>query len=151
MFPDSATPGPLEAVLAIRQRLGALNAARTKASQTPLRHALCLHYGRVLYGNIGSTDRLDFTIIGEAVNLTARGVEADKAIGSDYLFTRTFVDRFGVANLHIRRPSHAEEYSRAGRDVCARRPGAQRTGVIGFPLANRTRSEHPLYTVELSF
>ena len=122
VFPDSATPGPLEAVLAIRQRLGALNAARTEASQTPLRHALCLHYGRVLYGNIGSTDRLDFTIIGEAVNLTARGVEAAKAIGSDYLFTRTFVDRFGVANLtsagrHMLRniPEPVEMFALAGR------------------------------------
>ena len=126
MFPDSATPVPLEAVLAIRHRLGALNAARTKASQTPLRHALCLHYGRVLYGNIGSTDRLDFTIIGEAVNLTARGVEADKAIGSDYLFTRTFVDRFGVANL-----------TSAGRHTLRNIPEP----VEMFALADRAPSE----------
>ena len=126
VFPDSATPGPLEAVLAIRQRLGALNAARTEASQTPLRHALCLHYGRVLYGNIGSTDRLDFTIIGEAVNLTARGVEVAKAIGSDYLFTRTFVDRFGVANL-----------TSAGRHMLRNIPEP----VEMFALADRAPSE----------
>ena len=126
VFPDSATPGPLEAVLAIRHRLGALNAARTEASQTPLRHALCLHYGRVLYGNIGSTDRLDFTIIGEAVNLTARGVEVAKAIGSDYLFTRTFVVRFGVANL-----------TSAGRHILRNIPEP----VEMFALADRAPSE----------
>src|SRR3546814_19507490 len=65
----------------------------------PLRHALCLHYGRVLYGNVGSSDRFDFTIIGDAVNLTARGVDAAKELGVEYLFTTAFVERFGVAGL----------------------------------------------------
>ncbi|MGI9417551.1 MAG: adenylate/guanylate cyclase domain-containing protein [Geminicoccaceae bacterium] len=37
-----------------------------------LRCGMALHIGDVLYGNIGSTDRLDFTAIGPAVNLTAR-------------------------------------------------------------------------------
>lgn len=36
------------------------------------RCGMALHIGDVLYGNIGSTDRLDFTAIGPAVNLTAR-------------------------------------------------------------------------------
>jgi adenylate cyclase len=40
MLPDGATPNPLKAVLAIRQRLAALNAARLDEQQTPLRHAL---------------------------------------------------------------------------------------------------------------
>jgi adenylate cyclase len=53
----------------------------------------------VLYGNIGSTDRLDFTIIGEAVNLTARGVETAKGLGVEHLFTGAFVKHFGVARL----------------------------------------------------
>ena len=37
-----------------------------------LRFGLALHLGDVLYGNIGSGDRLDFTCIGPAVNLAAR-------------------------------------------------------------------------------
>lgn len=36
------------------------------------RCGMALHLGEVLYGNIGSADRLDFTAIGPAVNLTAR-------------------------------------------------------------------------------
>jgi adenylate cyclase len=60
----------------------ALSAARqTRANITelapppdcaPVRFGLALHIGQVLYGNIGSGDRLDFTCIGPAVNLTAR-------------------------------------------------------------------------------
>jgi adenylate cyclase len=104
-LPGGAAPSPLKAALAIRQRLAAWNAAREGASQMPLRHALCLHYGRVLYGNIGSSDRLDFTIIGEAVNLTSRGVEAAKSLGLEYLFTAAFVERFGMTGL-VRRGRH---------------------------------------------
>jgi adenylate cyclase len=36
------------------------------------RFGLALHRGKVLYGNIGSGNRLDFTCIGPAVNLAAR-------------------------------------------------------------------------------
>jgi adenylate cyclase len=36
------------------------------------RFGLALHTGKVLYGNIGGGDRLDFTCIGPAVNLAAR-------------------------------------------------------------------------------
>lgn len=92
-------PNPLKTVLEIRQRLAALNSARMDAQELPLRHALCFHYGRVLYGNIGSSDRLDFTIIGEAVNLAARGVEAAKSADAEYLFTVAFAERFGTTGL----------------------------------------------------
>lgn len=98
-FQDAAEPAPLQAALAIRHRLATLNEARARASQIPLRHGLCLHWGRVLYGNIGSSDRFDFTIIGDAVNLTARGVDAAKDLGVEYLFTAAFVERFGIAEL----------------------------------------------------
>jgi adenylate cyclase len=99
MLQGMAAPAPFQAVLATRRRLAALNEARATAGQIPLRHALCLHYGRVLYGNIGSSNRFDFTIIGDAVNLTARGVDAAKDLGVEYLFTGAFVQRFGMAGL----------------------------------------------------
>ena len=38
----------------------------------PARCGMALHVGEVSYGNIGAGDRLDFTAIGPAVNLTAR-------------------------------------------------------------------------------
>jgi adenylate cyclase len=52
------------AVRAIRQGL--------TAGPEPVAVATALHLGPVLYGNIGSPDRLDFTVLGPAVNLASR-------------------------------------------------------------------------------
>ena len=38
----------------------------------PLRCGISIHYGEMMYGNIGAMDRLDFTVIGADVNLAAR-------------------------------------------------------------------------------
>jgi adenylate cyclase len=49
-----------------------MNAARCKAGEPEALVDLALHLGEVLYGNIGAVDRLDFTVIGPAVNEVAR-------------------------------------------------------------------------------
>ncbi len=90
---------PMGAVHEIRQRLAHLNHARADKGEPPLRQGMCLHFGRVLYGNVGSSERLDFTIIGQDVNVAARGVEATKTFDADYLFTGEFVARFGNSGL----------------------------------------------------
>jgi adenylate cyclase len=52
--------------------LDALNAARAGAGKPVAAVDLALHLGEVLYGNVGAADRIDFTIIGPAVNEVAR-------------------------------------------------------------------------------
>jgi adenylate cyclase len=48
------------------------NQRRAKSALPQIDYGLALHAGDVMYGNIGSDTRLDFTVIGPAVNLTAR-------------------------------------------------------------------------------
>lgn len=52
--------------------LARLNARREEFGQPPLEVGLSLHTGAVMYGNIGAPERLDFTVIGPAVNLLTR-------------------------------------------------------------------------------
>jgi adenylate cyclase len=61
---DAAT----EAMRAVDQ----LQAARRAAGEPAALVDLALHLGEVLYGNVGAVDRLDFTVIGPAVNEAAR-------------------------------------------------------------------------------
>jgi adenylate cyclase len=62
----------LEAALAAHAAVEKLNAERAAEGAPVLRFNVALHVGVVVYGNIGSATRLDFTCIGPAVNLTVR-------------------------------------------------------------------------------
>ncbi|MGI9435821.1 MAG: adenylate/guanylate cyclase domain-containing protein [Geminicoccaceae bacterium] len=64
--------GALEAAFDARQGLAQFNDTREAAGQEPIDFGTALHVGEVTYGNIGSPDRLDFTVIGETVNLASR-------------------------------------------------------------------------------
>jgi adenylate cyclase len=60
---------------ACRAALAAVDDARkalAAADPAPLAFVATLHVGQVVYGNIGSPDRLDFTVLGPAVNLVSR-------------------------------------------------------------------------------
>ncbi len=60
------------AVGAVRAIRRVLATGAEPAGAEPLAVATALHLGPVLYGNVGSPDRLDFTVLGPAVNLTSR-------------------------------------------------------------------------------
>lgn len=49
-----------------------LSKRRQANGKPPLRFGIALHVGEVMYGNVGSADRLDFTVIGPSVNLVTR-------------------------------------------------------------------------------
>jgi len=67
-----ATGAALDAAQASLRRLDVLNRERAVRSRAQLRVGIGMHLGEVFYGNVGATDRLDFTVIGPAVNLTSR-------------------------------------------------------------------------------
>jgi len=72
---EDATRAAGDALAAAREALAALAARVAPKCEPTLNVIVALHYGTVIYGNIGSADRLDFTVIGPAVNLVSR-VEA---------------------------------------------------------------------------
>lgn len=74
---DAALKAAIEAQTLLRGR----NAIRKKHGKPVIEHALGLHVGDVSYGNIGSPTRLDFTVIGPAVNLASRLQGLAKELG----------------------------------------------------------------------
>ena len=76
-----------------QEKIAALVARREADSRPAARLGIGLHYGDVVYGNIGAPGRLDFTVIGAAVNLSARIEGLCSALGRNILMSREFGDR----------------------------------------------------------
>jgi adenylate cyclase len=62
----------LRAEHGFRRNMNALNARRSADGRPVTTAYVGLHVGEVFYGNIGSEDRLDFTVVGPAVNEVSR-------------------------------------------------------------------------------
>ena len=82
----------LHAVTEARQAMIALNEKNNKAGRAPLNYGIGVHVGDVMYGNIGSTTRLDFTVIGPAVNMASRLEALTKQLGKPVLLSSAFAD-----------------------------------------------------------
>ncbi len=65
------------------------------ADEPPLRIVVALHAGTVIYGNVGASDRLDFTVIGPAVNLVSRVEGIAKALDEPIAVTDQFAIAYG--------------------------------------------------------
>jgi adenylate cyclase len=84
----AACRAALEAVDQARQAL----AGTAANGGTPLAFIATLHVGQVAYGNIGSPDRLDFTVLGPAVNLVSRLEGLAKELDEALLCSAAFAD-----------------------------------------------------------
>jgi adenylate cyclase len=62
----------VRAALAMRASLAQLNAELVAAGRPPLRQGIGLHFGEVMAGNLGSSQRLEFTVIGLSVIVASR-------------------------------------------------------------------------------
>src|SRR5215472_860598 len=82
----------LHAVTEARQAMAALNEKNSGSGRAPLNFGIGLHVGDVMYGNIGSRTRLDFTVIGPAVNMASRLEGLTKQLGKTVLLSRAFAD-----------------------------------------------------------
>lgn len=71
-------------------RIGALNAERAAAGLPSLGFGIALHLGDVMYGNIGTAQRLAFTVIGPATNEAARIEGLCRTLGRPLLFSAAF-------------------------------------------------------------
>ena len=79
--------GALAAVSRAREAVAALNERRALAGRPPLEFVAVLHLGPLAYGNVGARERLDFTVLGPAVNVASRLEALAKGLGERTLLT----------------------------------------------------------------
>ncbi|WP_166297520.1 adenylate/guanylate cyclase domain-containing protein [Bradyrhizobium sp. 2S1] len=82
----------LHAVSEARQAMAALSEKNSMMGRAPMNYGIGVHVGDVMYGNIGSRTRLDFTVIGPAVNMASRLEALTKQLGKNVLLSRAFAD-----------------------------------------------------------
>jgi adenylate cyclase len=88
--PGEACACALRAEGLARERVAALNRRRTESGLPVTQAYLGLHIGEVFYGNIGSKERLDFTVIGPAVNEVSRIAAMCRSAERDVLVSSAF-------------------------------------------------------------
>jgi adenylate cyclase len=76
-----------KAALAVQKRLGDLNNTWKKEGKPPFPTRIGVHSGSTIIGNVGSTERMNYTIIGDSVNIAARLVELTKEYKTDILIS----------------------------------------------------------------
>lgn len=83
------------ACMEMRQALVILNEKRKSREQPPLAMGIGLHAGSVISGTIGSTERMEYTVIGNTVNTGSRIEASTKAFGADLLISDEVVKQIG--------------------------------------------------------
>lgn len=92
LFLPYVTNNAMAAARRLVDDIEAANEARAAGGHDPVRCGVGLHVGLVTFGNIGTEDRLDFTVIGPAVNRAARLESLTKELGVPILASAEFND-----------------------------------------------------------
>ncbi|MEP6937318.1 MAG: adenylate/guanylate cyclase domain-containing protein [Chthoniobacterales bacterium] len=82
----------VRAALAMQSALDRLNADWRQRGLPELKIGIAVNHGEVVVGNIGSPHRMEFTVIGDAVNVTWRMQELTKELGSNLIVSRPVAD-----------------------------------------------------------
>jgi len=100
--PDHACRA-VQAGLEIRQRLGELNAQRIARGDVPIHAGIGINTGEVVAGTIGSEQRMEYTVIGDAVNVSARIQGLTKEyVGHDILVNQATYEALGADREQFR-------------------------------------------------
>ncbi len=101
---EAATAATASALVAAQEALAAVAAMQDVIEPDgglPLEIVVALHYGTVIYGNVGAADRLDFTVIGPAVNLVSRMEGMAKFLDRPLVVSDDFARAYGGRLLSL--------------------------------------------------
>jgi len=79
----------VRAALRMKALLAKINGERSVAGKPPISIGIGIHSDEVILGNIGSRKRLEFTVVGDGVNVSSRLQELNKKFGTTILVSET--------------------------------------------------------------
>lgn len=77
----------------MNERLARWNRERKSAGLPAIEHKIGIHFGACVVGNIGGEQRVEFAIIGDAVNVASRICDAYKQFDTNFLISSTLAER----------------------------------------------------------
>ena len=98
---EEACRAALAAARGARRSVAELNRRRGAASLPVTDMYLGLHLGEVFYGNVGSKERLDFTVVGPAVNEASRIAGLCRSVERPVLLSAAFASAAGEARSRL--------------------------------------------------
>jgi adenylate cyclase len=116
--PDAA----VEAALAMLEECDRLNAKRHLEGEFALQNSIGLHRGSVVAGNIGSPERMEYTCIGDAVNVAARLEKSTREFGIRLVVSEEFRSRL-TRTAHLF--DQSQEVHLKGREQSVRVSGLE--------------------------
>lgn len=99
---DDAAGRGLRAALQMHRALKALNKERAARNEPALKMGIGVHKGSVIAGSIGSQRKLEFTVIGDAVNVASRLEGLSKLYGASIVASRAVIDATAKPPPHRR-------------------------------------------------
>jgi adenylate cyclase len=124
----AARRAALRAEHRFRQNMVSLNIRRSAAGRPTTSAYVGLHVGEMFYGNIGSEDRLDFTVVGPAVNEVSRIASMCRSVDRELLASADFCSGLDVAGqgylvstgrFALRGIGHAQDLYTLDPDIAA--------------------------------
>ena len=91
----------LDAAAETQSALERLRSTRTTENAPWSNVGLGLHLGEVAFGNVGARDRLDFTVVGPAVNEVSRIEAMSRALDQSVVISTAFADALGPAKSRL--------------------------------------------------
>ena len=94
VFPGSVDDAVATAV-AMQQQVAQYSQLRQQRGRPPIQIGVGLHYGRVMLGTIGEAERMEGTVISDAVNLASRLEGLNKVFGAPILISQPSLEQLG--------------------------------------------------------
>jgi adenylate cyclase len=101
MCQQTACIAALDSAIDAQNTIASLNHRRRRHGLPEIKFGVGLNVGEVVYGNVGAPDRLDFTVMGPAVNRTARLESLTKDHDCDILYSEQFAQLIDTPSEYL--------------------------------------------------